>query len=30
MRTQVQPPRWNGDPNLMKTFSRPISARKKK
>ena len=30
MRTQPQPPRWNGDPTLLKTLSRPYSSRKKK
>ena len=30
MKTQAQPPRWNADPALLKTFGRPFSARKKK
>lgn len=30
MRTQINPPRWNNDPNLMKTTQyRPMSAKKK-
>ena len=29
MRTQINPPRWNNDPNLMKTLQyRPFSAKK--
>lgn len=30
MRTQLNPPRWNNDPALMKTMqARPFSAKKK-
>jgi len=31
MKTQLNPPRWNNDPALMKTMQfRPLSAAKKK
>ena len=31
MKTQVQPPRWNGDPGLLRTtMTRPVSSKKKR